>query len=71
LLSYSLRERNGTLELRVKKGLELPPGGLVLPWPYASKPVGKVVVNGAATVWRNGELVIRGLPATALISKSE
>lgn len=67
-LSYRLRERNGTLELRVERGLELPPGGLVLPWPYAGKPAGKVVVNGKSTVWRDGELVIRALPADAAIA---
>ena len=71
LLSYRLRERNGTLQLRVEKGLELPPGGLVLPWPYAGKPAGKVVVNGHSTVWRDGELVIRALPADAVISRPE
>jgi len=70
-LSYNLRERDGTLELRVEKGLELPPGGLVLPWPYARKPTGKVVINGEAAVWRNGELVIRSLPAAARISTPE
>lgn len=71
LLSYRLREHQGTLELQIEKGLDLPPGGLVLPWPYADKPTGKLVVNGEAATWRNGELVIRALPTTALISISK
>ncbi|GAA0685239.1 discoidin domain-containing protein [Dyella marensis] len=67
-LSYRLYERDGTLELRVEQGLDVPPGGLVLPWPYAGKPAGKVVVNGTSTVWRDGELVIRALPVTAVMA---
>jgi hypothetical protein len=67
LLSYSLREQGRQLELRVEGGVTVPPGGLVLAWPYAGTPTGKVLVNGRAVHWQDGELVIRGVPAKVLI----
>jgi hypothetical protein len=63
-LSYGLREQGRSLVLRVEKGLDIPPGGLVLPWPYAGEPTGDAMVNGRPQAWRDGELVIRVLPAT-------
>ena len=63
-LSYTLREQDGELALHVEKGLTaMPPGGLVLPWPYAGEPTGSAILNGQPVVWRQGELVIRELPA--------
>ena len=63
-LSYTLQERDGALALHVAKGLtDLPPGGLVLPWPYPGQPKGDAMVDGQPAVWRDGELVIRALPA--------
>jgi hypothetical protein len=67
LLSYSLREQGRQLELRVEGGLTVPPGGLVLAWPYGGAPTGKVLMNGHAVRWQDGELVIRGAPAKVLI----
>jgi hypothetical protein len=66
-LSYALREQDGGLELRIPAGLNVPPGGLVLPWPYAGKPSGKALLNGKPEAWRDGEIVIRELPATLRI----
>ncbi len=63
-LGYSLRERDDGLELRIAGGLTVPPGGLVLPWPYAGKASGRAWLNGEPVVWRNGELAIYKLPAT-------
>lgn len=67
-LSYTLRTQGGKLMLHVEQGLAaLPPGGLVLPWPFAGGPVGDAMVNGQPAVWRGGELVIRVLPADVVI----
>jgi len=70
LLSYSLREREGRLELRVEQGIDVP-GGLVLPWPYAHKPTGTAMINGKPAAWIDSELVIRALPATVLLPTHE
>lgn len=67
LLSYSLREQGKQLDLRVESGVTVPPGGLVLAWPYGGTPTGRVLVNGRAAHWQDGELVIRGVPAKVLI----
>jgi hypothetical protein len=69
-LGYSLREKNGGLELRVETGLAVPPGGVVLPWPYAGKPADKVWLNGKSVAWHNGELAIHELPATLRIERA-
>lgn len=66
LLRYSLHEQRKQLELRVEGGVTVPPGGLVLAWPYGGAPTGKVLVNGRAARWRDGELVIRSVPAKVL-----
>ena len=68
VLSYSLHERGKRLELQVAAGLTVPPGGLVLGWPYAGVPDGKVWVNGKAALWREGELVIERVPANVVIA---
>ncbi len=53
-LDYSLRRVRGLLRLRIDSGA-VPPGGFVLPWPYAGPP-GETVVNGRRAYWRHGEL---------------
>ncbi|MEO8998686.1 MAG: discoidin domain-containing protein [Rhodanobacter sp.] len=68
-LGYSFRENNGGLELHVQTGLSMPPGGLVLPWPYAGKPAGKARLNGKSVTWHDGELAIHELPATLRIER--
>jgi hypothetical protein len=62
-LGYSLRRDSGVLKLEVAEGLELPAGGLVLPWPYQGEP-GKATVNGKPVEWKDGEVRIRSLPAS-------
>jgi len=66
-LSYALREQDDGLELHIAAGLSVPPGGLVLPWPYAGKPSGKALLNGKLVAWRDGEIAIHALPATLRI----
>ncbi len=61
-LGYSLSRSGGKVSLRVDAGTGLPEGGLVFPWPYATKP-GMAAINGKAVGWDNGEIRIRSLPA--------
>ncbi|MCY7354230.1 MAG: discoidin domain-containing protein [Lysobacter sp.] len=62
LLGYSLRRQDGTLTLQLSDGMKLPPGGLVLPWPYEGVP-GTARINGELAQWQDGELRIQTLPA--------
>ena len=68
-LGYSLRERDGQLVLSLPADVAMPPGGLVLPWPYAGKPTGRAWLNGQPAMWRNGEMAIHKLPATLRIAR--
>ena len=52
--------------LEAKAGLKLPPGGLVLPWPYKDAP-GETRINGKPAQWKDGELRITTLPAKVSI----
>lgn len=66
-LSYSLREHEGKLELRVMGDLHLPPGGLVLPWPYAVPHGDSTLIHGGSATWRDSELVIHSVPTLVSI----
>jgi len=50
------------LILQVPEGLQLPGGGLVLPWPYEGNP-GEATINGEPAQWQGNELRISSLPA--------
>lgn len=65
-LGYSLRRAGGKLELKIDEGLQVPAGGLVLPWPY-SKPPGRTTVNGQPAQWKDGELRVLVLPARVIV----
>ncbi|MBN8223720.1 MAG: discoidin domain-containing protein [Xanthomonadales bacterium] len=54
-LGYALRRSDGELRLDVAADAGLPPGGLVLPWPYAGAP-GATTIDGQPAQWRDGEL---------------
>ncbi|MFO7339677.1 MAG: coagulation factor 5/8 type domain-containing protein, partial [Lysobacteraceae bacterium] len=56
-LGYALRRVDGALHLDVAAGADLPPGGLVLPWPYAGAP-GATTIDGRPAAWEDGELRI-------------
>jgi Bacterial alpha-L-rhamnosidase 6 hairpin glycosidase domain len=68
-LSYGLREEGRQLVLRIPVGQAMPPGGLVLPWPYPGAPVGATSMNGKSVNWHDGEIVIRSLPAVLSVSR--
>ncbi|WP_426701414.1 discoidin domain-containing protein [Rhodanobacter sp. Col0626] len=68
-LGYALHERGGELILRVHGDLTPPPGGLVLPWPYAGHPTGLAWLDGQPVSWHGDEIVIRKLPATLRIER--
>ncbi|UNK57531.1 discoidin domain-containing protein [Pseudoxanthomonas daejeonensis] len=56
-LGYTLRHADGELRLDLSADAGLPPGGLVLPWPYAGTP-GATTIDGSAAQWQDGELRI-------------
>ncbi|WP_262378741.1 discoidin domain-containing protein [Luteimonas viscosa] len=67
-LAYSLRRDDGALLLEVDdSGLRLPPGGLVLPWPFAGAPSETDIESGAAE-WNGRELRVTALPARIRIA---
>ena len=66
VLGYSLRKTGSEVVLEAKAGLKLPPGGLVLPWPYKDAP-GETRINGKPAQWKDGELRITTLPAKVSI----
>jgi hypothetical protein len=68
-LSYALRREAGALVLDVDDGLELPPGGLVLPWPWGDDTPGPTTIDGHAASWEDGELRVRQLPARVEIAR--
>src|SRR3546814_7907885 len=61
-LGYSLRRDGDALVLEVAGGIDVPAGGLVLPWPYAGEP-GSATIDGNPAQWQDGELRIRAAPA--------
>jgi hypothetical protein len=66
VLTYRLRRQAGELMLEAN-GTAMPPGGLVLAWPYAGRP-GRAMLDGQALHWEGDrELRIRTLPARVRI----
>ena len=57
-VGYRLRRDAGALLLDVDADSGLPPGGLVLQWPYPSVP-GATTIDGAPAQWQGNELRIR------------
>src|SRR5690606_11967472 len=68
-LSYSLRRDGAALVLEVEEGLELPEGGLVLPWPWPGEAPAETTINGRPAGWEAGELRILQLPARVEIGR--
>ncbi len=67
-LSYSLRMRGPRTFLKVASGTRVPPGGFVFVWPE-DKPPGRTRVNGRLVHWKDFELRIAKLPATAVVEQ--
>src|SRR3546814_8835142 len=65
-LGYSLRRDGDALVLELAGGIDVPAGGLVLPWTYAGEP-GSATIDGNPEQWQDGELRIRAAPARAEI----
>lgn len=65
-LGYALRRDGDTVELTLSSGLEPPPGGVVLSWPFADAP-GATRIDGEVAQWRDGELRIGHVPARVVI----
>ena len=66
-LGYSLRRSDGQLQLDVAADAGLPPGGLVLPWPYPGTP-GATTIDGKPAQWREGELRIAWTGASVRVA---
>ncbi len=66
-LSYTLYERDNRLQMHIAAGLVVPPGGLVLRWPYSGNATGQAWLDGRPVVWRNDEIAVHKLPATLQI----
>jgi hypothetical protein len=65
-LAYALRARGRGIEARIEAGLRVPPGGIVLRAPGSFR---RARVNGTpAAVGPAGEVVLRELPATVVLS---
>lgn len=65
-LDYTLRGRGRGIEARIEAGLRVPPGGIVLRPPGSFR---KATVNGSpAVIGPAGEVVLRELPATVVLS---
>ena len=68
-LSYRLRRDQQRLELRIEAGAK-PPGGFILPWPFAGQP-GATHINGGPAHWHDHELPIASAPATIAVEIPE
>lgn len=66
-LGLQARREGRDWVLDIAPGLQLPPDGLVLEWPY-TQPPGAVTVDGAAAAWQDGRLHLRQLPRQLRIS---
>ncbi len=66
ILSYTVRHTEKRIVLTVAGGVTLPPGGLILRWPYPDEPY-SARINDRPQAWNNRELRIRELPASVLI----
>ncbi len=67
-LGYSIRRAGNGLQLALSPGLQMPPGGVVLRWPYPQPP-GRTSINGKDAKWNNGELLIRAVPAQVTVTE--
>lgn len=68
-LDYSLQRTGDRLRLHLDAS-KLPPGGFILPWPFAGSP-GKTVINGQEAHWTNGKLHIYTAHADVTVSAAE
>ncbi|KLJ03022.1 coagulation factor 5/8 type domain-containing protein [Luteimonas sp. FCS-9] len=69
-LGYRLRREDGVLSLDVDADAGLPPGGLVLQWPYPSVP-GTTTIDGRPAQWQGNELRIARAGARVRIAGAE
>lgn len=65
-LTYRLRHDGARLHLEIDAGLQIPPGGVVLAWPYRASP-GPIHNDVQVTRWQGRELRVHALPARIAI----
>ncbi len=64
-LSYSMRARSNVLEIRIEKGLRLPPGGRVIDPPLSGKP--REILLNAVSLPVARDIRVRELPAVLML----
>ncbi len=64
------RAHDGSVHLEIPAGSAMPPGGLLLTWPYAAAP-GATLLDGQPVTWTHGALRITHLPAMLRVAAPE
>jgi hypothetical protein len=65
-LSYAARMRGRSLVFELKT--PPPPGGFVIPWPFAGEP-GRALINGKQATWQGRELRVTTAPARVVLQQ--
>jgi hypothetical protein len=65
-LSYAARRRGKSLVFELKT--RPPPGGFVIPWPFAGEP-GRALINGKPAAWQGRELRVTTAPARVVLDQ--
>jgi hypothetical protein len=68
-LGYTLRRDAKQVILSIAKGIDMPPGGFVLPWFETTRQPGATRINGQPASWKSNELLIRQAPARIVIER--
>jgi hypothetical protein len=69
-LSYTMKVDGGAVEVRIRAGTRLPPGGIALHAPFDGA-IRSASINGVPTTPNaNGEVIVRALPATIRLKPS-
>jgi hypothetical protein len=63
-LSYAARKRGKSLVFELKT--PPPPGGFVIPWPFAGEP-GRALIDGKQAAWQGRELRVATAPARVVL----
>jgi hypothetical protein len=65
-LGYRFKRDGKRVSLELSPGLQVPPGGVMVKWPFDRAP-GKTRVDGRERAWVDGELKIEQVPARVVV----
>jgi hypothetical protein len=65
-LGYRFKRDGKRVSLELSPGLQVPPGGVMVKWPFDRAP-GKTRVDGRERAWVDGELKIERVPARVVV----